>query len=369
MFGLFGTKNSKENILVIDLYKSYINLTFVHKKQDDVQLVSAGAPLNYLHTQEPKLSLWESNFESLFDTLYQKLLTETNQKIRNIDKIIILPHTSSAKIRMNEFYIKLDEKINLSESAIINLVKQHANDKEALIERIQNSDYKKHTRLIVNVLPNYYRLKKWRERKVDKFSILLADNYIQADIFEILRKILNVYTPKSKILILHPVLFYSDSKPHLRTFIDIGAEEIGIYQIYKSQVISHNVVNISFNSLVRNISKMTGESFELAKSELHLYLKGKGNSLFSSRIEELLSNFRSSMENELNSMDIKKVFMGDVIAIYNPDLQNETLLWLLNAISSTLDPSIKYKLLKKSKQEKYYKNALRLKPKDEILII
>ena len=215
MFNFFHT--DKRALLLLDLYKSHISLTYVKQKSaSEPRYYTVSSPLAYLRVSTPNHSLFKQAFEELVQDLLTKLakkLGKDRQDFKFYD-IFVFPHGNLSTLQSNEIYIKLSKAHKLDKNLISEILNKHHFDKNAFKKLIDknpknNIRYFKSKKVITQISPNYYNISSWQDKRTDKLSILLSQTLLEENLHITLSEKLKELFPSKKLHFISPYFVYA----------------------------------------------------------------------------------------------------------------------------------------------------------------
>ncbi len=352
MFGF--SKDKRQNILLVDVYRSYITLSLISKNSNTCKKITVGSALNYLKVADPKASLNDSSFRSILGRLSEKLARKAAKekiKLQNFH-VVSLVHGPISLLSNHEFFVKLKDKEELNRRKIIQLVSKEHLEEEALGTLAnQQSDkrYFRSKKLVTRVAPNYYNVNSWEGKKVKELSFLLSQTLILQDFKIKLEDIISELYPGASISFINPNVLFALSKggdtKHSGNFniLDVGAEFISFYQLYDLQVVNYRIISSSINQLIRDLDRFIA-SFELAKSAFVSYLKGDCKGDLCKNIKNIMDKFDADLAQEVAKMKINPYLKQRVTIMNNPDLEKELVWWVSDRVLYHLNKKAKFSL-------------------------
>ena len=363
----FFSKKKQENILLIDLYQSSLELSFIYKDNDKCRAVSVRESLDYLRVADPKEQLQTESLRSAVQRAAEKL----NKKLHKINtgdfEILVLPHGKLSLMQNDELYVQLKDKGKLSEETIANIVQKHHLDQDSFKNLIDNKDdgkmFFKSRKLITRIAPNFYLSKSWRKSGALELSFLVTQILVREDIHKPLQEELFGIYPGKTLSFINPnallatALSSSQKSRGLNSnfnILDLGAEFISFYQIYDGFAINSGILNLGVNQVIRKLDTFI-ESFELSESALKNYLKGHCKGDDCKKIKSLLNEFENQLKESLSKIKLNPFLKSKIILMHNPDLNKEIVLWLSHVFGKALGDKMKIEL----NTQKNTKDAIR----------
>ncbi len=338
MFKLKGADSSKKSFVLLDLYRSSFVLSFYDGKNLQFQ---EKKEIELFKVSNPKYEIYRNTLQELLESSFEKLKREANV---NTQTFIVVLHGFFAKSNCYELYLSLDKSVSLLPDTLSSLIDKELNEQESFKNFLDEDGFSAEAVLVSKLSPKFYDLKNPTQYKAKEFSVVVHKSYVNKRVKNLIEEALRLFFDSANIYFVSASSALSLIKTHggiAPSFVDLGREFTAFFRFYDTCKVWEYKSRVSLDSLIRELEKDLGLSYELSASQIELYLNGKCSSkdcvLIENRLREFEGKYKEAIEKFMRESSLSSSFY----IIKNPNISPSLATWFLNTFSRATNISIK----------------------------